>query len=104
VIATRAGWIMACAGTGTGFLFAVVAGMISVVSFPILLDRNVSLEVAVRTSIRVVVQNPLTMAVWGLIIAAGLVIGSIPLLLGLIVVMPVLGHATWHLYRRTVSG
>jgi uncharacterized membrane protein len=75
---------------------------ISVVSFPMLLDRTVSLETAIRTSINVVRRNPLTMAVWGLIIAAGLVIGSIPLLLGLIVVMPVLGHATWHLYRRAV--
>jgi uncharacterized membrane protein len=81
---------------------AVVAGTISVVSFPMLLDRNVSLEIAVRTSARVVARNPLTMAVWGLIIAGSLVIGSIPLLLGLIFVMPVLGHATWHLYRCAV--
>jgi uncharacterized membrane protein len=102
VIATHAGRMMAFAGIGTGFLFAMVAGTISVVSFPILLDRNVSLEIAVRTSLRVVARNPLTMAVWGLIIAGGLVIGSIPLLLGLIFVMPVLGHATWHLYRRAV--
>jgi uncharacterized membrane protein len=104
VIATHAGWMMALAGIGTGFLFAVVAGTISVVSFPMLLDRNVSLETAVRTSIRVVARNPLTMAVWGLIIAGSLVVGSIPLLLGLIFVMPVLGHATWHLYRRAVAG
>jgi uncharacterized membrane protein len=67
-----------------------------------LLDRNVSLETAVRTSVRVVARNPLTMTVWGLIIAGSLLIGSIPLLLGLIFVMPILGHATWHLYRRVV--
>jgi uncharacterized membrane protein len=102
VVATRAGWMMAIVGIGAGFILAVVALTISVVSFPMLLDRNVSLETAVRTSVRVVARNPLTMAIWGLIIAAGLVIGSIPLLLGLIFVMPVLGHATWHLYRRAV--
>jgi uncharacterized membrane protein len=103
VLFTRAGWMMTIIGTGAGFVFAVVALSISVVSFPMLLDRHVSLETAVRTSIRVVRRNPLWMAVWGLIIAGGLVLGSIPLLLGLIVVMPVLGHATWHLYRCVVQ-
>lgn len=102
VVATHAGWMMAIVGIGSGFVFAVVALTISVVSFPMLLDRDVSLETAVRTSVQVVAVNPFTMAVWGLIIAASLVIGSIPLLLGLIFVMPVLGHATWHLYRRAV--
>jgi uncharacterized membrane protein len=102
VIATHAGRIMAFAGIGIGFVLAVVAGTISVVSFPMLLDRNVSLEIAVRTSARVVARNPLTMAVWGLIIAGSLVVGSIPLLLGLIFVLPILGHATWHLYLRAV--
>jgi uncharacterized membrane protein len=99
---THAGRSMILLGTGVGFIFAAVAMTISVVSFPMLLDRTVSLETAVRTSIRVVQRNPLTMAAWGLIVAASLVIGSIPMLLGLIFVMPVLGHATWHLYRRTV--
>jgi uncharacterized membrane protein len=67
-----------------------------------LLDRNVSLETAIRTSANVVARNPVTMAAWGLIIAASLILGSIPLLLGLVFVMPILGHATWHLYRRAV--
>jgi uncharacterized membrane protein len=100
---TRAGWTMAFVGTGLGFLLATVALTISAVSFPILLDRNVPLETAIRTSARVVAHNPRTMAAWGLIVTAGLVIGSIPVLLGLIIVMPVLGHATWHLYRRAVA-
>lgn len=102
VIHTHAGRAMMILGIGSGFVFAVIALTISVVSFPMLLDRNVSLETAVRTSARVVARNPITMAAWGLIIAASLVIASIPLLLGLIFVMPVLGHATWHLYRRAV--
>jgi uncharacterized membrane protein len=74
----------------------------SVISFPLLLDRDVGVPAAVVTSLRVVAGNPWPIAVWGLIVTAGLVIGSIPLLLGLIVVLPILGHATWHLYRRTV--
>ena len=57
---------------------------------------------AVATSISAVIANPVPMAVWGLIVAGGLLIGSLPVLLGLIVVMPVLGHATWHLYRKLV--
>jgi uncharacterized membrane protein len=56
----------------------------------------------VATSVRAVMANPGPMAAWGLIVAGGLVIGSIPLFLGLIIVMPVLGHATWHLYRKLV--
>jgi uncharacterized membrane protein len=83
-------------------LFALVAMSISVVSFPLLLDREVGFETAVRTSLRAVMANPGPMALWGLIVAAALVLGSIPLFLGLIVVMPTLGHATWHLYRKVV--
>ena len=75
---------------------------ISVVSFPLLLDRDVGLYTAVATSIRAVRANPGPMAVWGLIVAGGLVVGSIPLLLGLAIVVPVLGHSTWHLYRKVV--
>jgi uncharacterized membrane protein len=89
-------------GIGVGFLFALFAMMISVVSFPLLLDRDVGLDTAIRTSVRAVTENPLPMAVWGAVVAAALVLGSIPLFAGLIVVMPVLGHATWHLYRKVI--
>ena len=102
VLTTRAGWAMIVIGCGIGFLFAVLVLMISVVSFPLLLDRDVGLFTAVATSVRAVLANPNTMAFWGLIVAGGLVLGSLPLLLGLIFVMPVLGHATWHLYRKVV--
>lgn len=103
VFATEAGWILIVAGIGIGFLFAVVVLAISVVSVPLLLDREVGIITAILTSLRAVAANPGPMAAWGLIVAAGLVIGSIPLFFGLIVVMPVLGHATWHLYRRVVA-
>jgi uncharacterized membrane protein len=102
VFTTGAGWALIVVGVGVGFLFAVLALVISVVSFPLLLDRDVGLGTAVWTSVRAVIVNPVPMAVWGLIVASGLVIGSIPLFLGLIIVMPVLGHATWHLYRKVV--
>jgi uncharacterized membrane protein len=102
VFTTSAGWTMIVLGVGVGFLFALLVLAISVVSFPLLLDRDVGLHTAVRTSIRAVAANPGPMAVWGLIVAGGLVIGSIPAFLGLIFVVPVLGHATWHLYRKVV--
>ena len=102
VFTTSAGWTLIVAGVGVGFLFALVSFAISVVSFPLLLDRDARVETALGTSLRVVRSNPLVMAVWAAIIAAGLVIGSIPFLLGLVIVMPVFGHATWHLYRRVV--
>ncbi len=103
VLNTSAGWNLIFVGTGVGFLFAVVVLAISAVSFPLLLDRDVGAPAALLTSIRVVTANPGTMALWGFIVAALLVIGSIPCFLGLTVVMPVLGHATWHLYRRAVE-
>jgi uncharacterized membrane protein len=103
VFNTTAGWNLIVFGTGIGFLFAVVVLTISAVSFPLLLDRDVGAPTALLTSIRVVAANPGTMALWGLIVAALLVVGSIPFFLGLTVVMPVLGHATWHLYRAAVE-
>jgi len=101
VFATRAGWVLIGTGVGVGFLFAALVLAITVVSFPLLLDReDVGLDVAIGTSIRAVIANPGPMTVWGLIVAGSLAIGSIPFFLGLIFVMPVLGHATWHLYRK----
>jgi len=100
VFTTKAGWTMIGVGIGVGFLFAVLALSISVISFPLLLDREVGIALAVYASIRAVAKNPIPMAVWGMIVAGGLVLGSLPFLLGLVIVMPVLGHATWHLYRK----
>jgi uncharacterized membrane protein len=77
--------------------------VISVVSFPLLLERNVGVAVAVTTSLKAVAVNPIVMMCWAVTIAGGLLIGSLPLLVGLAVVMPILGHASWHLYRRVVE-
>jgi uncharacterized membrane protein len=103
VVTTVPGWTLLVAGCGVGFVFAAVALAAGFVSFPLLLDRDVTLATAVATSFRAAWANPLMTALWGLIVAAGLVIGSIPAFLGLVIVMPVLGHATWHLYRRIVA-
>jgi uncharacterized membrane protein len=102
VFGTSAGWTMIVVGCGVGFLFALLVLTISVVSLPMLIDRDVGVHTAIETSVRAVVENPAPMAVWGMIVALALVIGSLPLFLGLIFVVPILGHATWHLYRRVV--
>jgi uncharacterized membrane protein len=102
VLTTHQGWMLIAVGCGVGLVFAFVALCISVVSFPMMLDRHASAADAILTSLRVVAVNPIPVIVWGLIVAMLLVIGSLPVFLGLAVVMPVLGHATWHLYRKVV--
>ena len=96
------GWAMVIIGTAVGFLFACLVLAISLVSVPLMLDRDVGMKSALLTSLAAVRANPVPAAAWGLLIAGSLVLGSLPALLGLIFVMPVLGHATWHLYRALV--
>ncbi len=104
ILNTPEGFRVIVLGNVIGFVFALVVFTISVVSFPLLLDRDVGAVEAVLTSYRAVRKNPIVMAAWGLIVAGSLLIGSLPALLGLTVVMPVLGHASWHLYRKVVEG
>jgi uncharacterized membrane protein len=103
VLTTPAGWAMTMIGTAAGFVFAASVLAISVVTFPLLLDRHVSLGTAISTSLLAVRRNPTVLAQWGLIVTAGLVLGSLPCFLGLVLVLPILGHGTWHLYRRLVK-
>jgi uncharacterized membrane protein len=103
VLTTPQGWWLIIVGCGVGFLFALVALCISVVSFPLMLDRHAGAGDAMVTSLRAVAENPIPMAAWGLTVAVLLVLGSIPGLLGLAIVIPLLGHATWHLYRKVVA-
>ncbi len=76
--------------------------MLSAVSFPMLLDRQVGAGVAMAASVQTVLRNPGVMAIWAAIIAAGLMLGSALLFVGLVLVLPILGHASWHLYRRAI--
>ncbi len=103
VFTTGAGWAMMIIGIAVGFCFALLVLATSVVSFPLLLHRDVGVPNAIITSVNVFRKNPRVILAWGLIVATGLVLGAIPALIGLIVVMPLLGHATWHLYRRAIS-
>lgn len=103
VFKTPQGWKLIVYGTAIGFVFAVVSLSISVVSFPLLLDRDVEAPVAILTSIKAVLLNPFTMALWGLIVAALLAAGFLLLFVGLAVTVPVLAHSSWHLYRKVVD-
>lgn len=101
---TPQGWTMIVVGNLFGLVFAAVTLAISVVSFPMLIDRpRIGWDVALATSVRVTRKNPGTVALWGLIVVALLILGSIPAFVGLAVVLPVLGYATWHLYTRAVE-
>lgn len=100
---TVEGWQMIVAGNLVGALFGMLVLSLSVVSFPMMLDRSTDAVTAVQTSIRAVMANPLPMLAWGVVVTLALLLGTLPAFVGLAVVMPVLGHATWHLYRRVVG-
>ncbi|MGZ2258096.1 DUF2189 domain-containing protein [Roseobacter sp. A03A-229] len=101
-LTTVPGWLMITIGSAIGFVFAAVVLAISCVSFPMLIDRRVGLPVAVVTSLNVAKRNPRTVAAWGAIVVGLLGFGVLTLFIGLIFVLPILGHATWHLYRKAV--
>ena len=103
LLTTKQGYYVIVVGNFVGFLFALLAFSLTVISFPLLLDRNVGVVAAALTSVRVVLVNPITMALWGLIVACSLLAGFLAFLFGLALVMPVLGHSTWHLYRKVVE-
>lgn len=100
---TPEGWALIVIGNLIGAAFAVLVLAISFVSLPMLVDCNVDARTAVATSIRAFRANKLMMIRWGLTIGVLLVIGSIPLFIGLAVVLPWLGYATWHLYTHVVD-
>lgn len=103
IFTTGAGWTMLIAGVAAGFVFSVVVLAISFVSFPLLLDRHVGVPKAVITSVEIALNSPVAVLAWGATVAALLAVGVLTLFVGLIVVLPVLGHASWHLYRRAVA-
>jgi len=103
ILTEPGGMTLLITGTMLGALFAVVTLCTTVVAFPLLLDRDVGAFVAVETSFRAVLANPVPMLAWGIMVGAGLFLGSLPLFVGLAVVIPIFGHATWHLYRKVVE-
>lgn len=102
VVTTPSGWALFILGNAIGFLFALTALITTVIAFPLLLDRDVGAVIAVRTSAKAFQASPVPILAWGFIVALGLVIGALPFLVGLAIVLPVLGHATWHLYRKVI--
>jgi uncharacterized membrane protein len=103
VLTTTRGWTLIVLGCLVGFVFASLALSISVIAFPLMIDRDVGLAPALVASVRFSRANLIPVALWGAMVAVALVVGSLPLFVGLAVVMPVLGHATWRLYRRAVA-
>ena len=100
---TSEGWALILVGNLVGLAFAALVLAVSVVSLPMLVDRDVTAAQAVSTSWRATKANAGVLARWGVIVAALLVLGSIPLFIGLAFVLPWLGYATWHLYTRLVD-
>lgn len=103
LLGTAEGRRLILLGNAAGFVFAACVLVLTGFAFPFLLDRGGSAWRAVGVSVRAFAVNPLPMIGWGAIVAALLVIGSLPIFVGLAVVLPVLGHATWHLYRRVIG-
>jgi uncharacterized membrane protein len=102
VFTTQAGWMLILAGCATGAVFAVCALAVFCISFPLVLDRSVSATQAISISIQTMARNPLFVFGWGAVVVLGLLLGALPALLGIVIVLPVLGHASWHIYRRMV--
>jgi uncharacterized membrane protein len=102
VLTTRRGLTLVVLGNLAGLMFALVTLCTTVIAFPLLLDRDVGALAAALASACAVARNPVPLMTWGLIVAGLMFLGALPALVGLIVVLPVLGHATWHLYRKLV--
>jgi uncharacterized membrane protein len=103
VLTTNEGLLFLAIGNAVGAALSLILFSLTVVSFPLLLDREVDFVTAMVTSVRAVVMSPVPMIGWAAIIVVLLIVSSIPYFLGLLVTLPVLGHATWHLYRRIVA-
>lgn len=103
LLTTPEGWLFLAIGHADGAVLSLILFSLTVVSFPLLLDRDVDFITAMITSVRAVVRNPLPMLVWAFLVVVVLIAASLPFFLGLFVALPVLGHATWHLYRRLVE-
>ncbi|KMO33267.1 cytochrome C oxidase subunit I [Methylobacterium variabile] len=103
VLTTPRGWMLILTGNLVGAAFSLLALAVSAVSIPLIIDQDTDAGTAIETSLALMRENPVTMLAWGAIVAGLLVIGMLSLFVGLAVVMPVLGHATWHLYRRSVA-
>ena len=102
ITSTTRGFSFFVIGNAAGAIFALATFSISVLSFPLMLDRDVDVITGIVTSVKAVIDSPRVMIGWGLLIAFMLVAAWAPFFLGLLLVLPILGHASWRLYRRLV--
>lgn len=103
VLTTNEGLLFLALGNLDGAALSVILFSLTVVSFPLLLEREVDFVTAMVTSVRAVVMSPVPMIGWAFLIVLLMIVSSLPYFLGLLVTLPVLGHTTWHLYRRIVA-
>ncbi|MEM8877760.1 MAG: DUF2189 domain-containing protein [Pseudomonadota bacterium] len=103
LLTTTNGLLFLAVGHMVGAILAATLFSLSVISFPMLLDRDVDFITAMVTSVQTVVKNPIPMLGWAAVVTALLIVASIPMFLGLLVVLPILGHTTWHIYRKAVA-
>lgn len=103
IFLTREGVMMLAVGSAVGAGFALLLYMITVISLPLLLDREVDFVTAMITSFQTVTGSPVPMLAWAALVAGLTFVAMIPAFVGLFVVLPLLGHATWHLYRQMVA-
>jgi uncharacterized membrane protein len=95
--------IFLTAGSAVGALFSAVVFAVSAFSLPMLIDRQADAVTAVVTSVNAVLRNKISLLVWALIIVGCVIIAALTAWLAFLVLMPVLGHATWHAYRETID-
>ena len=103
MLTTNEGVLFLAIGNLDGAVLSLILFSLTVVSFPLLLEREVDFITAMITSVRAPVTSPAPMIGWAAVIVILLVVSAMPLFLGLVVTLPVLGHTTWHLYRRIVA-
>ncbi|MEL6435556.1 MAG: DUF2189 domain-containing protein [Pseudomonadota bacterium] len=95
-------WFLAV-GHVVGAFLAIIMFSVTVVSIPMLLDRNVDFVTAMVTSVKTVFASPMVMIGWGLLVTLAVILSMMPAFLGLLITLPVLGHATWHIYTKAVA-
>lgn len=103
IFTTVDGWMFLAVGHVVGAALAVLVFSLTVISFPLLLDRDADVVTAMITSVKTVVMSPKPMIAWAVVVVATLIVSAVPMMLGLLISLPILGHTTWHLYRRAVE-
>jgi uncharacterized membrane protein len=102
LLTTTEGWLFLGIGHLVGAVLALVVYSLTVISIPLLMEKELDIVTAMITSVKVVLASPLIMICWGIAVTLLVIVASLPLFLGLVIVLPVLGHTTWHIYKKSV--